>query len=140
MLKFKCTRLAAVIGLTAFFLLSLPLVSAADEITEMRQQLEAQRALIQAQQKQLEQQAEQLEKMSQRLDELATSGKQAPEVEVAGADQEPVDTAVDEDKPTYTDVRDRVGDLNNSAIVAGDFPGSFQLPGKGISLAIGGDC
>jgi type II secretory pathway pseudopilin PulG len=113
-------------------------VYAVDGIAEMRQQLEAQRALIQAQQKQLEQQAEQLEKMSQRLDELATSGKQALEVEVAGADQEPVDTAADEDKPTYTDVRDRVGDLNSSAILAGDFPGSFQLPGKGISLAIGG--
>lgn len=113
-------------------------VYAVDDIAEMRQQLEAQRALIQAQQKQLVQQAEQLEKMSQRLDELATSGKQAPEVEVADAQKEPVATEATETRTTFTDVRDHVGDLNRSAILAGDFPGSFQLPGKGISLAIGG--
>jgi hypothetical protein len=34
--------------------------------------------------------------------------------------------------------RDAVGDLNAPSVKAGDFPGAIQLPGDGISLAIGG--
>jgi len=36
-------------------------------------------------------------------------------------------------------VRDQVGDLNNAALKAGDFPGAIKIPGsKDVSLAIGG--
>ena len=111
---------------------------AADELTEMRKQLEEQRALIKTQQLQLEQQAHAIERLSQRLEEVAASSERTTEAEVAYGKVEADDTKDTETKPAYTEVRDEVGDLNRSAVIAGDFPGSFRLPGKDVSLRIGG--
>ena len=41
--------------------------------------------------------------------------------------------------PPPEETRDAVGDLNAEAVLAGDFPGSFKIPGPGnVSLAVGG--
>ena len=138
-MKSNCSaRITSTVLMLLVLLLSPHVVFAADEITEMRKQLEEQRALIKAQQKQLEQQAHAIERLSERLEEVAASGNQSTEAEVPDARADAGDAEATGTKPAYTDVRDEVGDLNRSAVIAGDFPGSFQLPGKDVSLRIGG--
>jgi len=111
---------------------------AADDITTLRRQLEEQRALIQSQQQQLEKQAQVLDKLSGRLDEL-TAGKAGAAQAVSPPKLSADDTAKVASLPETTMARDDVGDMNREAIKAGDFPGSFRIPGPGkVSLAIGG--
>jgi len=43
-----------------------------------------------------------------------------------------------QDLDTITPIRDKIGDLNESAVRQGEFPGAIKLPGSGVSLAIGG--
>lgn len=114
-------------------------VSAADDTATLRQQLIDQKALIMEQQQELNKQSQALEKLSKRLDERIKDE----------SDAEPIDKAVPQSAtPTAAKgitqamefgQRDSVGDLNSSAVSAGDFPGAFKIPGsKDISLAIGG--
>lgn len=106
-------------------------VLAEEDTAALRTQLEQQRALIaeqsaqlQAQQQQLDQQAEELDRLIERLDEVERTAAAA----VPAAPP-----------PTQGERRDDVGDLNSPGVMAGDFPGSYQIPGtRRVSLAIGG--
>jgi hypothetical protein len=110
-----------------------------DDTAALRRQLEDQRKLIQQQQEQINQQSQTLDRMEQLLNEMA--GKETANLP-ADTNLKPVVTA----EPTQTapprqvvTSRDDVGDLNREAIRAGDFPGSFRIPGPGkVSLSIGG--
>jgi hypothetical protein len=110
-----------------------------DDTATLRQQLEEQRNLIQQQQEQINQQSQALDRMEQRLNELAS--KEAVKLP-AGTNVEPVvmaETTKPVSQPQVTTNRDNVGDLNRDSIRAGEFPGSFQIPGPGkVSLSIGG--
>ena len=111
------------------------------DIGALRQQLEEQRALLreqrgllQKQQERLDQQSQELDRLSQQLEKMdaATPGAEQP---LAPAPAQSVGAAA----PIPSTDRDGVGDLNAPAVRAGDFPGSFRIPGPGnISLAIGG--
>lgn len=135
------TRMISVLSVIVSTLLLSPYAAlATDDIAEMRKQLDEQRALIQLQQEQLKQQAQDIEKMSQRLDEM-TAGKAASVPSVATTTVPgtvPVTQEASETKGSGGD-RDNIGDLNSAAVRAGEFPGSFKIPGtQDISLRIGG--
>lgn len=112
----------------------------------LRQQLEEQmtlireqRELLQLQQQKIDLQAKELDSLSRRPDQMEQGGAAPSSVPVAqaqGANGE-VDKAVA--LPQKQPERDAVGDLNAPAVRAGEFPGSFRIPGPGnVSLAIGG--
>lgn len=106
-----------------------------NEVAELRRAVEEQRARmarqaedLKRQQEALEEQTRELETLSARLAELAG--------EAGGTVPQPAKPA----GPGGADLqRDAVGDLNATAVAAGDFPGSFRIPGsRDVSLAIGG--
>lgn len=126
---FRALVLALAIAAPAF---------AADDIATLRQQLAEQQTLIQTQQQQLERQAQALDKLSVRLDELTAVKADAAQA-VSSPKLSTDDTAKVASRPGTTMGRDSVGDMNSESIKAGDFPGSFRIPGPGkVSLAIGG--
>jgi len=108
-------------------------VTAADDIDALRRQLEEQRTLIlkqrdmlQTQQQKLDQQEQELDRLSRKVDEMAKGDNTAL-----------LQTAASRFEKTLA--RDSVGDLNSGSVKAGEFPGSFMIPGTGkVSLAIGG--
>jgi len=116
---------------------------AQEHIQAMRNQLEDQSNLIQKQQEELQIQQQ---KIDQQIQDQEQMRKQLEEMEKAlgGGEYSLMD------QPQISDTkkkaimsknieRDGVGDLNREAVTAGDFPGSFTIPGTGnISLAIGG--
>lgn len=116
-----------------------PPANAEDDLSTLRKQLVEQRALIQAQQQQLERQAQELERLSQRLEGMAAAKGDAPRPPtVAAAQGAPPAPAPSSKLAVDSAPRDDVGDLNSAAVSAGDFPGAIRLPGKDVSLAIGG--
>lgn len=110
-----------------------------DDTEALRRQLEDQRKLIQQQQEQINQQTQALDRMEQRLNEMAA--KEVASLP-AGTDVKPVvnvETTKSASPFNVAENRDGIGDLNREAIRAGDFPGSFRIPGPGkVSLSIGG--
>lgn len=121
-------------GAAAAFLLALPAGAAmADELGELRRQLETQRELVRQQQVMIE-------RLSARLDELA--GAQAPQSPPAPtppaptAKPAPAMTAMQQ---RMTRERDPIGDMNAPGVQAGAFEGSIVIPGPArTTLAIGG--
>jgi len=133
------------------FLLTLalgtPTVAAANDVSALRKQLDEQRALIREQsemlklqQQKIEQQAKDLDNLSKRLDQMEQGAVVSSSQPAAETMAVPAATAKAEPQSLPGPfIRDSVGDLNAEAIQAGDFPGSFRIPGPGnISLAIGG--
>jgi len=133
-----------VIFMLIFFMVLTPGNAVAQEdIQAMRNQLEEQGNLIQKQQEELQIQQQ---KIDQQIQDQEQMRKQLEEMEKAldGGEYSLMD------QPQISDTkkkaimsknigRDGVGDLNREAVKAGDFPGSFTVPGTGnISLAIGG--
>lgn len=118
-------------------------VFATDDTAALRKQLEEQRALIQeqslrlqSQQLMLEEQSRTLDKLIGRLGKIETVQGSAATSAVASA---PMSAPPQAAAPADRDARDTVGDLNSASVTAGDFPGSFKLPGpNGASIAIGG--
>jgi len=110
-----------------------------DDTETMRQQLEEQRKLIQQQQQQINQQSQALDQLEQRLNEMSgkpTASTSADTNLTHLAKVEAPEPAPRAGEPVS---RDDVGDMNREAIRAGDFPGSFRIPGTGnVSLSIGG--
>lgn len=132
-----CLSIAILAGFCVLLLLP-QAVFAAGDIDEMRRQLEEQRALIQAQQQQLERQARELDRLSQRLDEMSATNGQATAVSTPASQTVVSDEVAVKEVPNKLDIRDEIGDLNHDAVVAGDFPGSFKIPGRDISMKLGG--
>jgi len=142
----SCRARLARIGFAILLLLPLLAIPGTD-IATLRKQVEKQRALIREQGQQLKEQEEKidrqtrdLDELSNRLDKIAGSRADAPP---APTDTAPQAVAVGEGKgaerPPESWERDMVGDLNAPAVMAGEFPGSFRIPGPGkISMAIGG--
>ncbi len=119
---------------------------AGDDAAALRAQLEEQRALIREQsellkqqQQKIDQQSKDLESLSRRLDQMEQSGAVAVSQPAAQPRTVQAEAAPAGGKQLEPIERDSVGDMNAAAVQAGDFPGSFRLPGSGnISLAIGG--
>ncbi|MDH4242005.1 MAG: hypothetical protein OEW48_20790, partial [Phycisphaerae bacterium] len=123
---------------------------AENEIAPLRKQLDEQRALIneqremlKKQQQKIDKQTDELERMSKSLEEMEKAiGSAAqplvgqPQIPATGTEE----IVASSKGPAVRDnIRDNIGDLNERAVKAGDFPGSFKIPGtKNVSLAIGG--
>lgn len=92
-----------------------------------QQQLEEQKKLIEQQQRQLEEMQQTLESVNRRLAELEakTTGEQAPAALEARLKE--LETSVST-KP----------ELPPDVVSAGDFPGSFRIPGSNAAMKIGG--
>lgn len=106
---------------------------AQDDGATLRQQVLDQQRQISAQQEQLRAQAEMLDKLSRKIDDLTVAGARP---DIATTPSLPQTDVAQLDK---FEARDGVGDLNSVAVRAGDFPGSFKIPGgRNVSLAIGG--
>jgi hypothetical protein len=98
----------------------------ADEIAELRRQLETQSELIRQQQEMLGRQQQMIERLSARLDEL----------EQAEPSPRPAMTAMQQ---RMTRERDPIGDMNAPGVQAGKFEGAIVIPGPArTALAIGG--
>ena len=129
--------------LTGIILLSLPVIGMADnDLVTLHQQFEEQSKLLQLQQKTLAEQAAQLKELSTRLAEMEgeanTEPTAMPLVKTA-AESQPPETKTAESREEDQFQRGSEGDMNSAAITAGDFPGSFKIPGTGeVSLAIDG--
>lgn len=115
---------------------------AADDITQLRQQLKEQRELIQqqmqmlkAQQQQIEKQEAELDRLSKKMEEIDPGSPTTTVISEPGLPDAPQDVS----KKTKIITRDPIGDLNREGILAGDFPGSLKIPGpNNVSLRIAG--
>jgi hypothetical protein len=97
----------------------------ADELGELRRQLEAQRELIRQQQAMIE-------RLGARLEALEKAEAEAPPPEP----EAPAMTAM---RQRMTRERDAIGDMNAPGVQAGAFEGSIVIPGPArTTLAIGG--
>jgi len=103
------------------------------QVEEQRALIREQRELLQNQQQRLEQQAQDLDRLSRQLEKMDAAGGSG------GAPPSVKPPAPPAAAPAARGDRDAVGDLNAPAVRAGDFPGSFRIPGPGkVSLALGG--
>lgn len=115
------------------------LLGQADDLAALRRQLEEQRKLIQQQQQQIDQQSQALDRMERRLNEMSGQATASPSGETNLTPVARMDGVKSRATSGGGVARDDVGDMNREAIRAGDFPGSFQIPGSGkVSLSIGG--
>jgi len=137
--KFRTLYTGTLMCMMVLSLILVPGYAGADSDTEaLRKQLEEQRTLIRAQQQQLEKQSQALDELGRRLDEMAVGKTGAAQMAVS-PQPAPADATKRSTTPGRYSDRDSVGDLNADAVRAGEFPGSFTIPGPGkISLAIGG--
>lgn len=104
--------------------------SQSSEIALIKQEIRNQQAAIEAQNRNLNALMERLESLER---ETAKQPVTAPQGRPRSQSQTPAGRAA---SPAIT--RDSVGDLNAGRIQAGDFPGSILLPGRDVSLGIGG--
>lgn len=124
-------------------LLALPTVALAkSEAETLREELAAQRALVQQQMDMLKAQQATIDALGRRVSELeggATLREQAVVAAGAGASAAAEETSY-RLSPSNALTRDSEGDLNrgSAAVQAGDYEGTFKIPGKPMSLAIGG--
>ncbi|NJN05396.1 MAG: hypothetical protein HC814_01945 [Rhodobacteraceae bacterium] len=116
------------------FVLSSPHASAQEDAASLRDEVNALKAIVEQQKQQLDRQSEALQKLGSRLEEIETDGvADVPETSAGGS------TAAAEGASVAKEFRDSIGDLNASAVRAGDFAGAIRLPNTlGVELAIGG--
>jgi len=124
----------------AFLLLLIPVSALAQsEIDALRHQLEKQRVLTREQAELLKAQQQRIDSMNKRLEEMEKSV--ASDTLPSGEKARKTSGRVKMESAQTTDrfIRDGIGDLNQSAVQKGEFPGSIKLPGTGnVSLALGG--
>jgi len=114
-----------------------PQAAAQEDAAALREEVNELRAIIEQQRQQLDSQSETLQKLAGRLEDLeANTAANAADVPEETDVRSPAATLADgEDQ----DVRDSIGDLNASAVRAGDFAGAIKLPNtRDVELAIGG--
>jgi len=158
-------RASALICSIALLILLASSAGAAEDVDALRSELATEKARLAEQTATVEQQLRDLRAQQDRLsalearlnaalgDEAATGHASATPERLAttnsGTARDASGTAAEQPSiatptagaPRATDAyaRDDVGDLNAPAIRAGDFPGSFKIPGTSlVSLAIGG--
>lgn len=104
---------------------------AQEEAKQLRQEIKAQQVTLETQQRKLDELLSRLEALERGRPATPPAGVETgPGPQAAAAPVSPQQAAEFE--------RDPVGDLNADRVRAGETPGSILLPGKGISLAIGG--
>lgn len=113
----------------------------AEQLRVLQQELEAQRKLIADQLKQLESQKEELDAQDQRLADLETMVVSLNNRLLEMQDQLPDSTlnmALEERLARLETSVDDLPELPSEVVGAGEFPGSFQIPGTDAQLKIGG--
>ncbi len=116
--------------------------TAQENVETLRKKIEEQRAIIRKQsealdkqQKSIDKLVEELARLSQRLEEMERATA-TPGVSPQASTAEKRNAAA---QKAGSQERDSVGDLNSGTVAAGDFPGSFRIPGtRLVSLALGG--
>ena len=108
--------------------------AAADDLAELREQL-------QRQQEQLEEQARKQEAQDRRIGELEATNRQLRRsVEAAGPEPDAQDDSADleiEAASLGGEVRDSIGDSNASSIREGEFPGSILIKRREFPVSLG---
>lgn len=106
------------------------------QIAVLQQRLEAQQRQVTDQADAMRRQQDEIQRLTRELAALTTklaALSQATESASPAAQAPPAQT------PPPDRVRDAIGDLNSSAVAAGDFPGAIRIPGTDrVSIAIGG--
>jgi len=113
----------------------------AEQLRVLQRELDAQRKLIADQLKQIESQKEKLDAQDQRLADLETMTVSLNNRLLAMQDQLPDSTitlALQERLDRLETSVDDLPELPSEVVGAGEFPGSFQIPGTDAQLKIGG--
>jgi len=122
------------LAFSALLVLSSPHVTAQESAAELRDEINELRAIIERQRQQLDNQSQALQALAGRLEHIEANSA----ADVAGTPEGgslAAASAVRADE----EFRDSIGDLNATAVRAGDFAGAIRLPNTlGVELAIGG--